>query len=64
MIYICYIFFTSLLIFSLRVHAREINRTGTVTNIVDVDTLDVSSVGRIRIADIDCPELGELIIIT
>ena len=46
----------SLNIFSLKVYAWEIDRTGTVTYIVDGDTLDVSGVGRIRLADIDCPE--------
>lgn len=40
-------------------NAWEIDRTGTVTYIVDGDTLDVSGVGRIRLADIDCPEQGE-----
>ena len=49
----------SLSIFSLRVYAWEIDRTGNVTYIVDDDTLDVSGVGRIRLADIDCPEPGE-----
>ena len=37
----------------------EIDASGTVTYIVDGDTLDVSSVGRIRLADINTPEMGE-----
>ncbi|MFW9929910.1 MAG: thermonuclease family protein [Candidatus Thorarchaeota archaeon] len=37
----------------------EVDGSGTATYIVDGDTLDVSSVGRIRIADIDCPESDE-----
>jgi len=37
----------------------EIDATGTVTNIVDGDTLDVSGVGRIRLADINAPEAGD-----
>ncbi|MFX0137508.1 MAG: thermonuclease family protein [Candidatus Hodarchaeota archaeon] len=49
----------SLINFSIKVYAWEIDRTGTVTYIVDGDTLDVSGVGRIRLADIDCPESGE-----
>lgn len=30
--------------------------TGTVTRVVDGDTFDVVDVGRIRLADVDCPE--------
>jgi len=41
------------------VFSWEIDETGTVYNIVDGDTVDVTSVGRIRLADIDCPESGE-----
>ncbi len=37
----------------------EIDDSGTVTYIVDGDTVDVSSVGRIRLADIDAPDAGE-----
>ncbi len=37
----------------------EIDDSGTVTYIVDGDTVDVSSVGRIRLADIDAPDIGE-----
>ena len=37
----------------------EIDAQGTVTYIVDGDTFDVNSVGRIRLADIDCPDQGE-----
>ena len=43
----------------LKSFAFEVDRTGTVSNIVDGDTIDVSSVGRIRLADIDTPEQGE-----
>ena len=31
---------------------------GLVTNVVDGDTLDVLDIGRVRLADIDCPEMG------
>lgn len=31
---------------------------GMVTKVVDGDTLDVEGVGRVRLADVDCPELG------
>ena len=34
-------------------------KTGTVTNIVDGDTFDLSNGDRIRPADIDAPEIGE-----
>ena len=37
----------------------EIDAQGTVTYIVDGDTFDVNTVGRIRLADIDCPDQGE-----
>ena len=37
----------------------EIDDSGTVSYIVDGDTVDVSSVGRIRLADIDAPDAGE-----
>jgi hypothetical protein len=36
-----------------------VDDSGTVTYIVDGDTVDVSSVGRIRLADIDAPDEGE-----
>jgi len=54
----CIIFltFNSLLVKSF---AFEVDRTGNVYYIVDGDTIDVSSVGRIRLADIDTPEQGE-----
>lgn len=41
------------------VNAWEIDDTGTATYIVDGDTFDIASVGRIRLADINCPEVGE-----
>ena len=47
----------SLSIFQVSVYAWEVDRTGTVYNIVDGDTLDATSVGRIRLADIDTPEV-------
>jgi micrococcal nuclease len=31
--------------------------SGVVCNVVDGDTIDVDGVGRVRLADIDCPEL-------
>ncbi|MFQ5910879.1 MAG: thermonuclease family protein [Thermoplasmata archaeon] len=37
----------------------EINTMGTVKRIVDGDTLDAVPVGRVRLADIDTPEVGE-----
>lgn len=37
----------------------EIDAQGTVTYIVDGDTYDVNTIGRIRLADIDCPDQGE-----
>ncbi|MHA1461383.1 MAG: thermonuclease family protein, partial [Promethearchaeota archaeon] len=46
-------------LFLVESYAYEIDRTGTVYNIVDGDTIDVTSVGRIRFADIDAPEQGE-----
>ncbi len=49
----------SLSIFQVSVYAWEVDRTGTVYNIVDGDTLDATSVGRIRLADIDTPEVGQ-----
>ena len=49
----------SLSFFTNSAYSWEIDQTGTVYNIVDGDTVDVTSVGRIRLADIDCPESGE-----
>ncbi|KKK44854.1 MAG: putative single-stranded DNA-binding protein [Candidatus Lokiarchaeum sp. GC14_75] len=49
----------SLSFLTMPVYSWEIDNTGTVYNIVDGDTIDVTSVGRIRLADIDCPESGE-----
>ncbi|MFX1277749.1 MAG: thermonuclease family protein [Promethearchaeota archaeon] len=40
-------------------YGYEVDDTGTVTYIVDGDTVDVSSVGRIRLADINTPEEGQ-----
>jgi endonuclease YncB( thermonuclease family) len=37
----------------------EIDSQGVVTNVVDGDTYDLSSIGRVRLADIDCPDQGE-----
>ena len=37
----------------------EIDAQGNATYSVDGDTYDTDSEGRIRLADIDCPELGE-----
>ena len=39
--------------------AWEIDESGTVTRVIDGDTVDVSGVGRIRLADIDAPETNE-----
>ena len=55
---ICVLFLTFNSLF-LNSFAFEVDRTGTVYNIVDGDTIDVSSVGRIRLADINTPEQGE-----
>ncbi|MBY8988575.1 MAG: thermonuclease family protein, partial [Candidatus Lokiarchaeota archaeon] len=54
----CIIFLTSNSLL-LNSFAFEVDRTGTVYNIVDGDTIDVYSIGRIRLADIDTPEQGE-----
>ena len=43
----------------LKSYAFEVDKTGNVYYIVDGDTIDVSTVGRIRLADIDTPEQGE-----
>jgi micrococcal nuclease len=32
--------------------------SGVVTNVVDGDTIDVEGLGRVRLADIDCPEMS------
>lgn len=37
----------------------EVDVTATVYKVVDGDTLDAFPVGRVRLADIDAPELGE-----
>lgn len=37
----------------------EIDATGTVDHVVDGDTLDVATVGRVRLADINAPEVGQ-----
>lgn len=37
----------------------EIDATGTVDHVVDGDTLDVDTVGRVRLADINAPEVGQ-----
>lgn len=50
------LFFSSFIITG---ECYEIDASGTATYIVDGDTLDVSSVGRIRLADIDTPEMDE-----
>ncbi len=39
--------------------AVEVDRTGTVSRVVDGDTIDVTGVGRIRLADVDAPESGQ-----
>ena len=41
------------------VAAWEIDATGVVYHVVDGDTFDVDTVGRVRLADIDAPESGE-----
>jgi micrococcal nuclease len=38
--------------------AAEVSETGTVTNVVDGDTVDVAGVGRVRVIGIDTPERG------
>ncbi|MBD3215498.1 MAG: hypothetical protein GF311_23005, partial [Candidatus Lokiarchaeota archaeon] len=53
------IFLINLLIPTTYVKAWEIDDDGYVNYIVDGDTFDVTSVGRIRLADINCPELGD-----
>jgi len=40
-------------------HSREIDSTGAVAYIVDGDTFDVTSVGRICLVDINTPGGGE-----
>ncbi len=45
--------------FLIESYAYEIERTGTVYNIVDGDTIDITSFGRIRLANIGSPEQGE-----
>jgi endonuclease YncB( thermonuclease family) len=36
----------------------EINATGMVYNVVDGDTFNVTDFGRVRLADVDSPEMG------
>ncbi len=38
----------------------EIDEVGTVTRVVDGDTFDAAPVGRVRLADINTPEVGRL----
>ncbi len=38
----------------------EIDEIGTVTRVVDGDTFDAAPVGRVRLADINTPEVGRL----
>ncbi len=38
----------------------EIDEVGTVTRVVDGDTFDAAPVGRVRLADINTPEVGQL----
>ena len=38
----------------------EIDVEGIAYNIVDGDTFDVNYIGRIRLADINCPDQGEI----
>ena len=37
----------------------EVDKTSTVTNIVDGDTFDIATGERIRLADVDAPEYYE-----
>ncbi|MHA1730856.1 MAG: tetratricopeptide repeat protein [Promethearchaeota archaeon] len=39
------------------VNTAKLGESGTVTYVVDGDTFDVDSVGRVRLADVDCPEM-------
>lgn len=39
--------------------AGEIDATTVVSRIIDGDTFDTTSEGRVRLADVDCPEYGE-----
>jgi len=41
------------------VSALSIEKTTSVTGVIDGDTFDTSSLGRIRLADINAPEEGE-----
>ena len=52
-------FFLFLFSFTQIVLCMEVDGTALVTNIVDGDTFDVYTEDTIRLADIDCPELGE-----
>ncbi|KKN08830.1 hypothetical protein LCGC14_1052770 [marine sediment metagenome] len=53
----------SLNFFSVQVRAWEIDSTGTAYYIYDGDTLNVTSVGRIRLADINVSEIDKSSII-
>ena len=39
--------------------AWEIDATGVVYHVVDGDTIDVDTVGRVRLADVNAPEVGQ-----
>lgn len=38
----------------------EIDATATATRVIDGDTFDAVPVGRVRLADVDAPEIGQL----
>ena len=44
----------------IRIYSIEIDVTTIATNIVDGDTFDISSGDRIRLADVDTPERGQV----
>lgn len=48
-----------LLVRGTRAAGWEIDATGIVDHVVDGDTLDVDTVGRVRLADINAPEIGQ-----
>ncbi len=48
-----------IVILSTPVSAWEKVATGTVERVIDGDTFDVSPVGRVRLADINAPEIGQ-----
>ena len=39
--------------------AWEIDATGVVYHVVDGDTIDVDTIGRVRLADVNAPEVGQ-----